>query len=317
MPPCRPCVTARSSHFRPKPSTGWAPTRQHAAAVQKVFALKGRPPAHPLIVHLDSARFLHRWARDVPDSAATARRALLAGSSDAGAAAGAGRDRSRDRWTGLALPCGFLPIQWPSNCSGPSAAGLPRPRPIASGTSAPRVPSMCGRNSAMPCRWFSMAVNARWGSSPPSYRAWTTKYGCCDPVGDAGHSCAVRSASWPAGQRPQRLGFRDHRRRTMRPRRHCASCRTVQIERAGRSSLGGGQAHRRAGAATALEDLRIRDLDQHRHARRGLRATTCIRTCARWTRRARSPPGAGSPRDERWDAIRDRLTRALRSGRAC
>ena len=43
---------------------------QHPAAVQKVFALKGRPAAHPLIVHLDSARFLHRWAREVPAAAA-------------------------------------------------------------------------------------------------------------------------------------------------------------------------------------------------------------------------------------------------------
>jgi L-threonylcarbamoyladenylate synthase len=43
---------------------------QHAGAVQKIYALKERPAAHPLIVHLDSARFLHRWARDVPEAAA-------------------------------------------------------------------------------------------------------------------------------------------------------------------------------------------------------------------------------------------------------
>ncbi len=49
---------------------GLGANAQHAAAVQKIFTLKGRPAAHPLIVHLDSARFLHRWAREVPAAAA-------------------------------------------------------------------------------------------------------------------------------------------------------------------------------------------------------------------------------------------------------
>jgi L-threonylcarbamoyladenylate synthase len=49
---------------------GLGANAQHATALQKIFALKERPAWHPLIVHLDSARFLHRWARDVPDAAA-------------------------------------------------------------------------------------------------------------------------------------------------------------------------------------------------------------------------------------------------------
>jgi L-threonylcarbamoyladenylate synthase len=49
---------------------GLGASAQHAPALQKIFALKGRPTSHPLIVHLDSARFLHRWARAVPPSAA-------------------------------------------------------------------------------------------------------------------------------------------------------------------------------------------------------------------------------------------------------
>lgn len=40
------------------------------AAVQKIFAVKGRPTTHPVIVHLDSPRYLHRWVREVPDIAA-------------------------------------------------------------------------------------------------------------------------------------------------------------------------------------------------------------------------------------------------------
>ena len=49
---------------------GLGANAQHASALQKIFALKERPAWHPLIVHLDSARFLHRWARDVPEAAA-------------------------------------------------------------------------------------------------------------------------------------------------------------------------------------------------------------------------------------------------------
>ena len=49
---------------------GLGANAQHATALQKIFALKERPAWHPLIVHLDSARFLHRWAREVPPAAA-------------------------------------------------------------------------------------------------------------------------------------------------------------------------------------------------------------------------------------------------------
>jgi len=35
------------------------------AAVRKVFELKGRPPSHPLIVHIDQQKYLKRWVREV------------------------------------------------------------------------------------------------------------------------------------------------------------------------------------------------------------------------------------------------------------
>jgi L-threonylcarbamoyladenylate synthase len=38
-------------------------------AVAKIFAAKGRPADHPLIVHLASAAALDRWARDIPEAA--------------------------------------------------------------------------------------------------------------------------------------------------------------------------------------------------------------------------------------------------------
>lgn len=41
----------------------------NAAAVSRIFALKGRPPDHPLIVHLAGSDALDEWAAEVPDVA--------------------------------------------------------------------------------------------------------------------------------------------------------------------------------------------------------------------------------------------------------
>jgi L-threonylcarbamoyladenylate synthase len=48
---------------------GLGANAQNPAAVQKIFAAKGRPTSHPVIVHLDSPRFLHRWVREVSEVA--------------------------------------------------------------------------------------------------------------------------------------------------------------------------------------------------------------------------------------------------------
>ncbi|MGB6604303.1 MAG: L-threonylcarbamoyladenylate synthase [Steroidobacteraceae bacterium] len=48
---------------------GLGANAQNPAAVRKIFEAKGRPAAHPVIVHLDSPRFLHRWVREVPQAA--------------------------------------------------------------------------------------------------------------------------------------------------------------------------------------------------------------------------------------------------------
>ncbi|HEY6483165.1 MAG TPA: L-threonylcarbamoyladenylate synthase [Steroidobacteraceae bacterium] len=48
---------------------GLGANAQDPAAVRKIFAVKGRPASHPVIVHLDSPRFLHRWVREVPEAA--------------------------------------------------------------------------------------------------------------------------------------------------------------------------------------------------------------------------------------------------------
>jgi len=48
---------------------GLGANAQNPAAVRKIFEAKGRPTTHPVIVHLDSPRYLHRWVREVPESA--------------------------------------------------------------------------------------------------------------------------------------------------------------------------------------------------------------------------------------------------------
>jgi len=48
---------------------GLGANASNPAAVQKVFALKGRPPNHPVIVHIDDQKYLRRWAREVPPAA--------------------------------------------------------------------------------------------------------------------------------------------------------------------------------------------------------------------------------------------------------
>jgi len=48
---------------------GLGANAQNPAAVRRIFEVKGRPATHPVIVHLDSPRYLHRWVREVPDQA--------------------------------------------------------------------------------------------------------------------------------------------------------------------------------------------------------------------------------------------------------
>ncbi|MGB0112662.1 MAG: L-threonylcarbamoyladenylate synthase, partial [Ilumatobacteraceae bacterium] len=50
---------------------GLAADARNATAVRRIFALKGRPVDHPLIVHLASADDVTDWASDVPPAART------------------------------------------------------------------------------------------------------------------------------------------------------------------------------------------------------------------------------------------------------
>jgi L-threonylcarbamoyladenylate synthase len=48
---------------------GLGAAADNAEAVARVFALKGRPPTHPLIVHIAAAEELERWAQSIPAAA--------------------------------------------------------------------------------------------------------------------------------------------------------------------------------------------------------------------------------------------------------
>jgi L-threonylcarbamoyladenylate synthase len=48
---------------------GLGANANNPAAVRKIFALKGRPTNHPVIVHVDDAKHLQRWVFDMPEAA--------------------------------------------------------------------------------------------------------------------------------------------------------------------------------------------------------------------------------------------------------
>nr|PZN66214.1 MAG: threonylcarbamoyl-AMP synthase [Pseudomonadota bacterium] len=48
---------------------GLGANASNPAAVRKVFELKGRPPSHPVIVHIDQQKYLRRWVRELTPEA--------------------------------------------------------------------------------------------------------------------------------------------------------------------------------------------------------------------------------------------------------
>jgi L-threonylcarbamoyladenylate synthase len=48
---------------------GLGANASNPAAVRKIFEVKGRPADHPVIVHIDDQRYLHRWVSQMPPQA--------------------------------------------------------------------------------------------------------------------------------------------------------------------------------------------------------------------------------------------------------
>lgn len=58
---------------------GLAADADSEVAVHALFATKGRPADHPVIVHLEAAAAIHQWASEVPDAALALARAFWPG----------------------------------------------------------------------------------------------------------------------------------------------------------------------------------------------------------------------------------------------
>lgn len=128
---------------------GLAADARNEAAISRIFAVKGRPARHPLIVHIASAASLEGWARDVPPIAwALARRfwpgpltLVLRRAAGVSPLITGGQDT---------VPSAFRGTRSPWTCSRRLTAGSPRRRRIPLVPSVRPVPTMFARCSPHP-----------------------------------------------------------------------------------------------------------------------------------------------------------------------
>jgi tRNA threonylcarbamoyl adenosine modification protein (Sua5/YciO/YrdC/YwlC family) len=114
---------------------------ENASAVRAMFAAKGRPADHPVIVHLAEVALIEQFAAEVPSAAWQLAAAFWPGPMTLVLRK---EQRVNDLVTGGLPTVGlrsFPSRHWP--CCKSSAARLPRPRPIVLVESAPRASSMC------------------------------------------------------------------------------------------------------------------------------------------------------------------------------
>ncbi|MFI2207609.1 L-threonylcarbamoyladenylate synthase [Streptomyces sp. NPDC020192] len=62
-------AAVRTRPCRSETVYGLGANAEDLAAVSRIFQVKGRPPAHPLIVHIGGAEHLDDWVQDVPGTA--------------------------------------------------------------------------------------------------------------------------------------------------------------------------------------------------------------------------------------------------------
>ena len=264
-----PARRASSSRFRPRPSTASAPTRATADAVRRIFAAKGRPADHPVIVHVRGRDATSSdWARDVPAGA-------------------------------QALADAF----WP----GPLTLILPRAAHVATRSPAARTASACAcRRIRSRTRCSLRSRVGGDGIAAPSANRFghmspTTAQHVADDLGDAvamildGGACDVGIESTIVAFAADRAGAaaaRRHRRRRAVARAWRASARRPDAD-APRASgtLASHYAPRTPAFLVAADLLRaeIAQRDERDEARRGARAARSTRPAdfdGVWMRRA-------------------------------
>ena len=288
------CATASWSRFRPRPFTGSAPTRPIPRPCARSSSSRGGRPSHPVIVHIDERRFLRRWVREMPPKAEQLAEAF---------------------WPGpmtLVLPRGEAVHDIVTGGQDSIAMRIPS-HPMArqllnafgGGIAAPSA-NRFGRLSATRAEHvqdeFGDAVKVVLDGGECQVGLESTIVSCLD-----GDVRLLRPGAVTLGQLRKVVGEVQIGADRSAPRvpgsmaahyapHHAHGHRAGRrARRAGRIAFGRRAAHRRALAATATEDLRIRDLDQQRQARRGLRPRPVFKPAHARQGRLCAHPGAGSP----------------------
>jgi L-threonylcarbamoyladenylate synthase len=122
---------------------------ENPAAVAKIYAAKGRPQDHPVIVHVAPGADLDYWTADVPEEARALARhfwpgpltLILKRNAHIPDAVSGGQDT-----VGIRCPSHPVAMQLLQAFKG-GKGGVRRPRPTSSAMSAPRPRSTCATSS--------------------------------------------------------------------------------------------------------------------------------------------------------------------------
>ncbi|MEJ0006395.1 MAG: L-threonylcarbamoyladenylate synthase [Steroidobacteraceae bacterium] len=160
---------------------GLGANAQNPAAVRKIFEAKGRPTSHPVIVHLDSPKFLHRWVSEVAPVAAKLAERFWPGPMTLVMARAA---NVHDIVTGGQ---DTVAIRVPSHPMAQTAAdrlcgGIAAPSANRFGRLSPTRAEHVRDELGEAVRVVLDGGKARSAWNPPSSRVWTARCGCCAPA---------------------------------------------------------------------------------------------------------------------------------------
>ena len=281
-------------------------------AVRAIFAAKGRPADHPVIVHVADATQLSHWARDVPPGARRLADAFWPGPMTLILPRTAARRRRRHRRPGPRRAARAVA----SGRARPSAgvrrgrrdAASPRRRPTASGASR-RPP-----RSTWPRTWATrVALIVDGGACDVGIESTIVAFGDGAPMLLRPGGIAAADIARVLGE-PLRAPGADAPRASGTLASHYAPRTPMRLAPAPEVAHVGDRAPRSRcsrARSRAPPDSRARG-SPHPGTRRATR-TTSTPTCARST-----PPAPTAivveavPDDAQWQAVRDRLARASR-----
>ncbi len=282
-------------------------------AVAKIFALKGRPADHPLIVHLASDPRPRRLGGRRSRWRARARGGVLARPADADPAQGAAGPADRHRRAGERRPALSLA---PGGAVAPARLRAQRQRRSCGAVGQPLRPCEPDDRAARARRvrrrssWSSTAAPARSGWNRPSSTCRAARRSCCDPARSRANRSRPSSAQRHAtAMRTRRAHRARWRRTTLRARRCASSPRPRSTARLpGRAAAPCSPSGR-----PFPRQPRSSRPPRTRRATRTTSTPTCAPSMPRVRRRSwsKSPPDTPS-----WEAVNDRLARAAAGAQA-